>query len=762
MDRTDLGPGENVDDEDIAVCRRTLETSSSVVVFLHEDSGDFFEESSSTGDHGGQHDDLTNSHASRTHRLRFQSVLGAGGFGVVFAVTDVDSGQSYAMKMLRPSLRSSRQHRARFLREAELTAEFRHPGIVRVVGRGMLASYPFILTELVSGGSLSRRLQERGVFEDLSSAVRIVIRVCDAVRYAHENGLLHRDLKPENILLKGDSPVDDPEVVVTDFGLARLLNPQNHAGTSDFSEHVLIGSIRYMAPEAVMGHRDAIGVTADVFSLAAILYQMVTGQVPFEGHTYFEIISRMITGPVAPARRHRSHIPRDVELILQKALQRKVTDRYQSVAEFSDDLQRYLDGKAVLARQSRVSGLFKTLLNEHPNLVGATLVLAVMLPLALVIITSLYLSERHTRIQNRELMQATMESVRNYTNLAEDLFQKVPASARKRYELHLAALRAQEQVARILDYNAESRYRLSIQYSYLASAAGQLSNADLASEYRTKCLQMLTELLEEDPDHIEYQYDLFYNRKLLADENPSLSGSERLRLKEDVLRDIVRLRVLAPDDPDFADAEASCWYGVAQECLVQKSRECESSFRNAIRISDDLWTRYPEKLVYVKYALLGRAGLSDAYRVRNELAEAEKSGREAVQRLENLEHPEKEEVWFAFIAKEPYRAYASALTHQGKWDDAVEVWSKCVSLNDLLHQNHPTSPLDLLERAIAFAEYFRACRKVGLAKEAEGKMRDEALLRLQAVQAVNYSPEKLPRIQMVIDDPNAPPIDAVP
>lgn len=756
IDRSNIAPYEEVDDDDVALCREILKSTPCVQVFLHEDC-ELSEISLPFTERDNDGRETMDQDVSRTCCLSFQYVLGAGGFGVVFAVRDAGSGTTYAMKILRPSLSSCRQDRVRFIREAELTAEFRHRGIVRILGRGMLARYPFILMELVSGGSLSRQLQDRGAFHDLPSAVRIMICVCDAIRYVNEKGLLHRDLKPENILLRSCSPGESAEVVVTDFGLARLLNRQSHDDISSVSEDLLVGSIRYMAPEVVKGQRDTIGVTADVFSLAAILYQMVTGHVPFDGRTYFEIISRMISAPVNPARQYHPKLAGDLELVLEKGLQRKVRDRYQSVAEFSEDLQRFLDGKPVLARQNRLVRICKGLLNDDPRLARAILVVVVVLPLALVIITSLYLSERDARVQNRELLQA---SVRNYTSIAEGILVNVPASAQSRYDFHLAALRAQELTVEALGYDAVSRYRLSIQYSYLAAAAGQIDRADLACEYRTACLGILNKLLEEDPNNFEYQYDWFFNRRLLAEEGWLMSDSERSRLKEDILRDILRLRELAPDDLYVADAEAASWYSVAQERLLQKSTDCDGAFRAAIRISEDLIRQCPQKLLFWKYTLLGRVGLASFFRGRNELIEAERIDREALQILVGIQHPEKEEVWFAAIAKDVLRSLASTLMRQENWSEAMGVWKECLSLSDRLYRHNPTSLGHCLDGAVSFAEYSRACRRMGITEVEATQMREEALARLEAIRGIDKYAVLVSRIEMVIRDANAPVIDA--
>ena len=228
----------------------------------------------------------------------------------------------------------------RFLAEAETAAGLHHTNIIQIYEVGEMEGAPFFSMEYVESGSLADRLRSGPIEE--REAAQLLISVARALHFAHRNGVVHRDMKPANILL-------DPEGVpkVADFGIAKRLTANSALTLSG----AVIGTPTYMAPEQAKGTSRDVGAAADVYSLGAILYEMLAGRPPFlpeESETALTV--RVITeDPVSPAW-HNPGIPRDLETICLKCLEKEPRDRYASAAAFAEDLRRYLDDESILAR----------------------------------------------------------------------------------------------------------------------------------------------------------------------------------------------------------------------------------------------------------------------------------------------------------------------------------------------------------------------------------------------------------------------------
>jgi serine/threonine protein kinase/Tfp pilus assembly protein PilF len=289
--------------------------------------------------------------------------LGRGGMGVVYRAWQRKLNRLVALKMLTgyygpPELK-------RFFAEAETAAALHHANIVHVYDVGEHEGAPFFAMEYVEGGSLADRLRA-GQLTAQESA-QLLIPVARALDFAHKNNVVHRDMKPANILL-------DPQGVpkVTDFGIAKRLT----AETSLTLSGAIIGTPVYMAPEQARGTSRDVGGAADIYSLGAILYEMLAGRPPFlpeESDT--SIMVRVATeNPVSPAW-HRPGVPRDLETICLKCLAKEPRERYANAAAVADDLQSFLDDRPVLAR--RVSRV----LRRGPRRLAAIIVVVALLGL---------------------------------------------------------------------------------------------------------------------------------------------------------------------------------------------------------------------------------------------------------------------------------------------------------------------------------------------------------------------------------------------
>jgi serine/threonine-protein kinase len=267
-------------------------------------------------------------------------VLGHGGMGVVYKAKQRRLGRLVALKMILGA-GAGPAERARFRVEAEAVAALQHANVVQVYQTGEANGQPFLALELVGGGSLADLL--RGGPLPARRAAELVERIAGAVQHAHERGIIHRDLKPANVLLASDGT---PKV--TDFGLAKLLGDSSQTRTGD-----VMGTPSYMAPEQATGSKQ-VGPLADVYALGAILYECLTGRPPFLGASVLETLRQINEHDPVPPSRLNPAVPRDLEVICLKCLEKDQHHRYGSAKELADDLRRYLDGEPVSVRSATV------------------------------------------------------------------------------------------------------------------------------------------------------------------------------------------------------------------------------------------------------------------------------------------------------------------------------------------------------------------------------------------------------------------------
>ena len=280
--------------------------------------------------------------------------LGRGGMGVVYRARQMKLNRPVALKMLTGHYGADELQR--FLAESQTAAGLHHTNIVHIYEVGEIDGSPFFSMEFVEGGSLADKLRKAKL--PPREVAEFLLPVARALHFAHQHGIVHRDIKPHNILI-------DPEGVpkIADFGIAKRMNDDSALTVSG----AIIGTPAYMAPEQAGGTSRHVGPGADIYSLGVILYEMLTGRPPFiseESETPLHI--RVHTEEITSPAWHNSEIPRELEVICMKCLQKDPRDRYNSAAAFAEDLRRYLDDEPILAKPpSRITKTFKWV-KRHP------------------------------------------------------------------------------------------------------------------------------------------------------------------------------------------------------------------------------------------------------------------------------------------------------------------------------------------------------------------------------------------------------------
>ena len=278
----------------------------------------------------------------RVPGYRIEAEIRRGGQGIVYRAVQEATRRTVALKVLLAGAEATARERKRFEREIELASRLDHPGIVTLYDSGVSASTPWCAMELVDGVPLGAWAREPG--RTLSEKVELARRIAAAVAHAHRRGVIHRDLKPDNVLVDAGG---DPHLL--DFGAAFAeADPGARLRTTAPGEFV--GTLAYAAPEQLRGENQALDTRTDVYALGVLLYELVTGELPFDPHGVADLVARATTEkPPAPSARCRG-VDRDLDGIVQKALATDPADRYGSAHELERDLGRHLAGEPVEAR----------------------------------------------------------------------------------------------------------------------------------------------------------------------------------------------------------------------------------------------------------------------------------------------------------------------------------------------------------------------------------------------------------------------------
>lgn len=292
--------------------------------------------------------------------------VGRGGMGVVYKARQKGLDRLVAIKMILGSHLANADQVGRFYAEARAAAKLQDPHVVSIHDVGEIHGQHYFAMEFIDGPSLAQRLAAGSM--DFQEAARLASIVAGAVHRLHVQGIVHRDLKPSNILLDRTG-----RPFVTDFGLAKMFSgerPETHS-------NAIVGTPSYMAPEQASGRKHEVGPLSDVYSLGAILYELLTGRPPFEERNPLDTLVQVLESEPTPPSHLREGLPKTLEAICLKCLEKSPGDRYHSAAALAEDLERFLTGEFVEARRLGVWPILRRWARREPSLVSRLSAMAI-------------------------------------------------------------------------------------------------------------------------------------------------------------------------------------------------------------------------------------------------------------------------------------------------------------------------------------------------------------------------------------------------
>ena len=288
-------------------------------------------------------------------KYRIERVLGVGGMGVVVAATHVTLEERVAIKFLLPDALQNAEAVARFLREARAAVRIKSEHVARVTDVGTLETgAPYMIMEYLDGGDLGALCKARGALP-VEEAVEYLLQACEALAEAHGHGIIHRDLKPSNLFLvrRADG---SPSVKVLDFGISKVTGMGSSGADLGMTKTTTImGSPLYMSPEQMASSRD-VDVRTDIWALGAILFELLTGRVPFQADTITQLCAMILQQRAEPLRNFRPDAPEGLQMVIGRCLEKDRNQRYANIADFAHSLAPYAPRRARLSieRVSRV------------------------------------------------------------------------------------------------------------------------------------------------------------------------------------------------------------------------------------------------------------------------------------------------------------------------------------------------------------------------------------------------------------------------
>jgi tetratricopeptide (TPR) repeat protein len=635
--------------------------------------------------------------------------IGHGGMGVVYKARQVGLDRVVALKRLRAGASAGPEDRARFQREGLAVARLQHPHIVQIHEIGEQDGLPFIVMEFVGGGSLTDRLAE-GPFPPRDAA-RLVETLARAMHYAHRQGVVHRDLKPANVLLASGGrqppvltatggsrpPLAGCVPKITDFGLAK--HPDVPAGQTQSG--AIVGTPSYMAPEQAAGRAAEVRPAADVYALGAILYECLTGRPPFKAASVLETLVQVRTLEPVPPGRLQPGVPRDLQVICLKCLEKEPRRRFGSAEELADDLVRFLRREPIRARPAGALERLHKWARRQPAWAGLVAVsgLAVVAFVAGMIWhngrlrTEVQRAEAAEKRAQANYLQARDTVSRMLERLDDRRWAQVPQLYELKKEQTEDALAFYKAIVREEDEH-DPAVRLDVALAYLKAglieyATSRFDDAD--QSFRQARLR-LERLADADPGDLDAQRSLArcWNHLGHLHTLRRGPGDDPLHCYREALAVAERMSRAHPEDPVFRSYVLKVSNNVANALFAAgRLGEALDSREKTLVLARELARDHPAVAEYQWDLASAVVNLGESRLADGQAAKAEAAFREAEALLERLHREQPEDLTLASNLVETYGDRVWVLLGAGRVPEAVELCTRAIALAEEYQRREP-------------------------------------------------------------------------
>jgi eukaryotic-like serine/threonine-protein kinase len=626
--------------------------------------------------------------------FRLLKLLGQGGMGIVYLAWQATLRRHVALKMIARGASAKPEDMRRFQREAEASASLRHENIAQIYEVGEQDGNPYIAMELVEGCTLSRYLVSGPL--PLEDSVQLLLRLSSAIDHAHTKSIIHRDLKPSNILLAGctlDEPSKSAQKTkkdlvpkIVDFGLAK------HIGQLDSPTLTgdLIGTPNYMSPEQARGETSSMGVGTDVYSLGAILYEVLVGRPPYQGAGPVETLEQVRSQEPARPSSLRSGVPRDLETICLKCLEKNPAQRYVSAKELHEDLLRFRSGRPIQARPA--SWLTRTVKWIKRNPVLATFFVSLFFGAASLLAMGVQYN-RSVELALRKTLEAKKQANTNFQfamRSIEQMLERVgfdqltdrPMMEEVRAELLGDAVRFySELLSTQPESDLESQRIYGRALARQGSILGALGKHEAGLQNIQQAIDLQTQLLHRHPNDYAIQHELaiiYINRGLID------------RTAESNHKAIELLKKIETTIPQSRRELAQALSNLAT--VTSQVEDRETHHLSALRLRRELLVEAPEdsRMQFGLGQTLHNLGL--VYLITNRLPQAVNSMTEAIGIFEALVSRNGAASDYQYSLAESYSSLAVMQKDLGEIDQAIPTNTKGTNLRSVLADRFPKVP----------------------------------------------------------------------
>lgn len=697
-------------------------------------------------------------------RFIVQRELGRGGFGTVYLAHDPQLGRAVALKIPHSNVLSDKELRTRFHQEARAAAVLDHPNIVQVYEASEADGFAFMALAYCPGVTLADWLHGRHEPVPVADAAQLAATLAAAVHHAHERGIVHRDLKPANVILQigdGRSPIDGPVAPavarserpsamvdlrsaiprITDFGLAKHMDA---AATLTLTGTIL-GTPCYMAPEQAGANPNQAGPAADIYSLGAVLYELLTAQPPFHGDTPLETLHQVRNeDPVSPSRLRRS-VPADLTTICLKCLEKEPAKRYPSAAALAEDLGRFLEGRPIQARPISRLGRATRWCRRKPVVATllATLCVAVVVGFAGIFwqwqraedaldkstrTAQDLKNERDRVVGERDRAERNLNRARNLvdrlTRLGNELSGKPGMDITARALLQQALVFHQE-VLQEKSNDPAVRLEAARGYARVADIHHTLRQWDQAVGAYRDAIELFDGLHRENPENTSYHVGLARAHRFVAHVLRDSGKKDEARRSYDAAIKLEQQLVDAqPTSGNLRIALANTLLNSVHVLPAAEHELHEQRMRQAVRLQREALEAAPGNAFFLTELALGLSNVGWIHLRRHEFSSAETAFAESLQirkRLHPANPPDREAERYLAGA---YRNMAKILARTQRPEDAEEHYRETLKLLQALVDDFPTRPIVRIELAgtqTELGEFLNAATRLAEVEELLGQ-----------------------------------------